>query len=137
MGFNADRLEMNAVQNRVKIDLRRAAVSDREGEIDITWNSKVPFTAGASLIRKKGPKLTVPTLTIDSLKLDQVTAIKIDVERAEPLVLAGARETLKRCKPLLLVEALGPDERAAVLASIKGYKLADIIDVRNLVLVPK
>ena len=136
MPFNAERLNDNANLNDADMRIVEAAVSDHDGDTAITFNPKVPFTSGASLIRKKGHKLSVAVMTIDSLNLPQVTAIKIDVERGEPLVLAGARETLARCRPKLLVESLGGDERAKVMASLTGYRLADVIDTRNLVLLP-
>lgn len=136
MPFNAERIVENRKLNGAAVQLCRAAASDRDGHVDITYNPKVPFTSGASLIRKKGHKLNVMTLAIDGANLQQVTAIKIDVERGEPLVLAGARETLKRCRPKLLVESLGGDERAKVMASLTGYRLADVLDTRNLVLLP-
>jgi len=37
--------------------------------------------------------------------IDRIDALKIDVEGAERAVLAGARRTLERCRPLLLLEA--------------------------------
>lgn len=137
MPFNAERVAKNAKLNGVEFTQMQAALSDRNGEIEITYNPKTPFfTSGASLVRKKGSKLKVKTLTIDSLNLQQVTAIKIDVERGEPFVLRGARETLARCRPMMLVEALGMDERNAVMDAVDGYDLVDVIDVRNLVLAP-
>lgn len=137
MPLNAERARKNARINKVEIAVAQAAVSNNTGTIDLTYNPKVDgLTAGASLIRKKGRQLTVKTLTIDELNLEDVAAIKIDVERAEPLALAGAKETLRRCKPKLLVEALGAEERKAVMAAIKGYKLADVMDTRNLILLP-
>jgi FkbM family methyltransferase len=42
-------------------------------------------------------------ITLDSLELD-VDLIKADVEGMEPLVLAGAQETIKRSKPILFCE---------------------------------
>lgn len=42
--------------------------------------------------------------SLDSYGFDNVTFIKIDVEGHEESVLAGARETLERCHPTLLVE---------------------------------
>lgn len=52
----------------------------------------------------------IPVVTVDSLGLDDVALIKIDVEGQELDILAGAAETLKRCGPLLYVEA--PTENA-------------------------
>lgn len=46
----------------------------------------------------------VPVLPLDSLNLQQVTAIKLDAEGAEQEVLEGARQTLTRCRPVLSVE---------------------------------
>jgi hypothetical protein len=45
--------------------------------------------------------------TLDSFELDNVGFIKIDVEGAQLLVLMGAEETIKRNKPVMLVEILG------------------------------
>lgn len=135
---NAVRALTNAALNRVAVALHQVAVSDRSGTIDLTFNPNVAgMTAGASLIRKKGEKLKVRTLTIDELAISDVAAIKIDVERAEPMVLRGAAQTLALWRPKLLVEALGAEERKAVLAAVPGYELADVIDTRNLVLLPK
>lgn len=46
----------------------------------------------------------VPMVSIDSLELPRVDYMKIDVEGCEPLVLLGAQETIKRCKPVILFE---------------------------------
>lgn len=46
----------------------------------------------------------VDTLIIDSLKLPRLRLIKIDVEDGEEKVLEGAKNTIKRCKPVLYVE---------------------------------
>lgn len=47
---------------------------------------------------------TVPVLALDTLELDDVTAIKLDAEGAEEEVLRGAATTLARCRPVLSVE---------------------------------
>jgi FkbM family methyltransferase len=44
------------------------------------------------------------TKTLDSFKLKQCALIKIDAEGYEVKVLRGARETIKRCKPVLVIE---------------------------------
>jgi len=46
----------------------------------------------------------VRVMTLDSLGLSDVTAIKLDAEGAEQEVLEGARQTLTRCRPVLSVE---------------------------------
>lgn len=63
--------------------------------------------------------------TIDTVlsPTTDVRLIKIDVEGMESSVIAGARETIRRCQPILYVENNGDDSRSinAALASI-GYK---------------
>jgi FkbM family methyltransferase len=46
----------------------------------------------------------VDIITIDSLHLPQCRLIKIDVEGQEQAVIAGAVETIARCRPILYVE---------------------------------
>lgn len=44
------------------------------------------------------------TIRLDDLELDNVAFLKIDVEGWEPNVLAGAVQTIERCRPLVMVE---------------------------------
>jgi len=46
----------------------------------------------------------VETVRIDDLALDRVRLMKIDAEGMEHKVLAGAADTLRRCRPLVFVE---------------------------------
>jgi len=46
----------------------------------------------------------ISTIRIDDLQCDEVACIKIDVEGYEPSVLEGARETIARCKPIVVCE---------------------------------
>jgi FkbM family methyltransferase len=48
--------------------------------------------------------VTVPSVTIDSLDLPSLGLIKIDVQGADHLVMRGAAKTMKRCKPVVLIE---------------------------------
>jgi len=52
----------------------------------------------------RGGKLKVNAITLDSLNLKNVTLMKIDVEGHEPLLLEGAKDTINRCHPLILIE---------------------------------
>lgn len=140
MPKNADRLRENvkANGNAAKfIDLIEGAASDKVGSVQIGYSPNVKgLTSGASLLRKSGSKLTIPALTIDILDLRNVTAIKIDVERNEPAVLRGARKTIHRCKPAILVEVLDDVCKAGVRAALPDYRVEEEIDVRNWFMLP-
>ncbi len=138
MPVNLTRARANCVLNGVDDKINRKAISEVTGTAEL-GHSFVPFTSGASLVAKTPKRsITVDTLAIDDLGLDQLAAMKVDVERAEPLVLRGARETLRRCRPELLLEVLGEDEGKAVLEALDGlgYKRAATLDVRNWLMVP-
>lgn len=72
--------------------------------------------------------LTVPQVSVDSLRLPVLDALLLDVERYEPQVLAGARETLRRCRPVVQVELLsGTKSRAHADLESMGYRLVERI----------
>jgi FkbM family methyltransferase len=56
------------------------------------------------------PTSTVRCFTIDSLALERVDLIKLDVEGMELEALEGSSETIDRCKPLLFIEAIKIDK---------------------------
>ena len=81
-------------------------LSNRKG---ITYLEKLenkPSNLGAVSIvngsEKKGEMIN--TITLDDLKLENVSLIKIDVEGHEYEVLQGARNTISRCKPVIIFE---------------------------------
>jgi hypothetical protein len=68
-------------------------------------------------------KITVDTRALDSFRFEQVDYIKIDVEGHEMAVLEGARDTLGRCRPWLVVEALGGEqEKVRAFLAALGYR---------------
>ncbi len=66
-----------------------------------------------------GAVVRVHAVALDDLELDQVALLKVDVEGHEPQVLAGARRTLERWRPLVVLESWQgrPDEL------LPGYQL--------------
>ena len=54
----------------------------------------------------------VRQLAIDSLNYQRLDLIKIDVEGMELEVLAGAEQTIKRCRPIMLIECIKTDQVA-------------------------
>ena len=66
---------------------------------------------------------TIELVTIDSLDLEVCNLIHLDVELHELEALKGAEETIKRCKPIIVVETGGrPSPAHEYLVSL-GYKL--------------
>lgn len=140
---NAARIRANAALNGVEVELVEAAISDRSGSVELSYSANVPQTSGASIVPRSiwkqvfgrnKTRISVPTMTLDSLALEQVTAIKIDVEKAEALVLRGGRTTLEKARPALLTEILDDAARADLLSLIPGYRVSRQLDRRNYLL---
>jgi hypothetical protein len=53
-------------------------------------------------------------VSIDSLALERLDFVKIDVEGMEIDVLRGARATLERCKPIVMAEVIKSDLQGLV-----------------------
>jgi FkbM family methyltransferase len=139
MPANLWRMRVNAARNKVKIEMLPAAASDYEGAATLNYNPRVPLTTGASIetgIANHDAAVMVRCITIDSLGQDNVSAIKIDVERHEPCVLKGAMQTIARCRPSLLIETLDGEMRNQVLNLLPEYEAATILDGRNTLFVP-
>lgn len=122
-------------------DYRITALADSRGEMTLTIPvaGKVAATQAATLDatvlsrrqqtieRNVGGEfrlttVLVPVTTIDELALAP-TVIKIDVEGAEKLVLGGATETLRRHRPLMMMEVGVDGEAAGQLRDEFDYQL--------------
>jgi len=62
----------------------------------------------ANVVRSR----VVRTRSLDSYHLENVAFIKIDVEGHELCVLEGARDTIQRCRPMILAEVKVPNREA-------------------------
>lgn len=127
-----------------------AALSDKEGTITIPVpNYYTPSSFGSlELIQSETSEnigqdvnvlsQVVPSLTIDSLNLDRLDYLKLDVENMELIVLDGAIETIKRCKPVIQIEVLKTD-RILVQDKVTrlGYEILDMDYGYNYLCVPK
>lgn len=83
-----------------------------------TWNNAVGEVPGMltiyqgddtknvrwSALLGHGDYCTVPMITIDSLNLSNVDYIRVDVKGYEPQVISGAMETIRRCRPLVMID---------------------------------
>jgi FkbM family methyltransferase len=85
------------------VTVERAAVFDTDGEISLEYDAAYP---GGSHVGGAGS--TVPSVRFDTwartVGLDRLDLVKLDVEGVELAVLAGAAETLRRFRPLVVVE---------------------------------
>jgi FkbM family methyltransferase len=140
MPANHWRLRVNAARNKVRMTILAAAASDHEGTAALHYNPNVPLTTGASLeegIAKHAEAVMVKCITIDSLGLQELAAMKIDVEWHEPCVLRGAMQTIERCRPVLLIETLDAEMRGQVRRMLPGYDDAVVLDTRNSLFTPR
>lgn len=89
-------LERNVLLNGFQMELHPVGLWDRVEVVEMSTYAP-HWPAGT---------ITVPftMIPLDRLNLPRVDWFKIDVEGAEEKVLLGAVETLKRCKPIVIVE---------------------------------
>jgi len=140
MPANFWRLGVNVAANKATVMLLDVAASDEDGFVTLNYSRHTPMTTGASL--EKGIKGHTDThivnrIRIDALALNNVAAIKIDVERHEPCVIRGALNTIERDRPAMIIECLDEAMRMAVLHSLPSYEVVAILDGRNTLFLPK
>jgi FkbM family methyltransferase len=101
----------------------------RTGEFYVPVSDGRRNVTSGSLLATPG-QAAFDTRTVRTTYLDAALAsadvgfVKIDVEGAELLVLAGAQELIGRCRPVVLVEIVGVAEIAAVRAFFEPYGYA-------------
>jgi FkbM family methyltransferase len=90
------------------VQVHRVALSDQAGErtLHLPLQGGRPDTGRASFLDPGGTRerTVVPVRSLDSYGFRDVGLIKIDVEGHESAVLAGAAETIRACRPVLIVE---------------------------------
>jgi FkbM family methyltransferase len=118
--------------------LIQAALSDGPGQLPLRIPivptrahvpGSTPDRAGnAAFARMPSREIVVPTRSLDEVVategLDRVDVVKIDVEGAELAVLSGARDTLRRHRPTVLVEA---DDLHQVRAEASAQTVVDAL----------
>lgn len=79
------------------------AVADRIGPVRLT-HAGVGHNSMGWIEPGEPGRHWVMAITLDAMALQDVGFIKIDVEGAEVEVIKGARETIERCKPVVIIE---------------------------------
>jgi FkbM family methyltransferase len=117
--------ELNGLENVLTFKL---ALSDKEGEIEFLA-PPVGNLGGGKIspvkvdAQPRAVSERVKTTTLDAFAQSHAVAkidfIKVDVEGAEMMLLSGAKETIGRCKPVMMIE-FNPQALADFGASAEG-----------------
>ena len=105
---------INGVEN--KIELMNAGLGERRESLSmITTDTDGRSLGGSSRIINNNCEkdaITVPIVPIDEIVPSdrKVSVIQLDVEGFEQSALSGALRTIRRCRPILILETL-PEER--------------------------
>ncbi len=137
---NARLVRLSALANGFDdVEVLAVALADRRGLLafapHLGSNGGIGAADEAGLLGS-GHATVVPATTLDDLGLDRIDVLKIDVEGAEPLVVAGGLATIRRCRPVIVMEFSAemtrrvgrtePDEHLGRLLDL-GYRL-QVID---------
>ena len=93
----------------------RVALGD---ELKSVGMARHAFNCGAHQVDGEGD---IPMRTIDSLNLEHCDLIQLDIEGHERQALLGAKETIQRCRPVIVLEEKGLGESPRDLLEAWGY----------------
>lgn len=99
---------LNDIQN---VSLLNAGLGDKPSKINLTTKDKKGVSLGGSSTIGAQDKVAGTTEQIDILTIDgsvpkdrNISILQLDIEGFEKNALMGALETIKRCKPILILE---------------------------------
>lgn len=103
-----------------------AALSDSAGVVNVTATN--PSNFGMRVIDANGScsGSRAFCIRLDALQLDQVDLLMLDIEGHERAALAGAAETIRRCRPLIVVEHKHDSGLVDKICSLYNYSIVDI-----------
>jgi len=108
--------------DRNNVIVHNAAIGDEPGRLRIHQGDNTKNVRWSALV-EGGDYCDVDMITIDSLKLKHVDYIRVDVKGYEPKVIAGAAETIARCRPLVLFDdRFDPDKLTAWILCDLGLR---------------
>lgn len=117
------RMRENCHINFSSVVAHDCAAWDQNTHLTLSTKSDVKMSSASNLMDDGPVKYEVRAIEIDSLKLKDVSAIKIDAEGTEDRVLAGALCLVIDCRPVILTEQLSKESGKAVSSILKplGY----------------
>jgi FkbM family methyltransferase len=104
------------------VESHDVALSSEEGELElfvpivdgVEQHGWASFDPGNMAGAREFTRVKVPVRTLDSFALPEVAFVKIDVEGHEVAVLRGAIETLRHCRPVVLIEVKEANEETVL-----------------------
>jgi FkbM family methyltransferase len=139
-----EQLTQKFTSNNIK--LFQLALSDRESVSTFNYVISNPSFSGLKKRKydrpeEKDTEITVQTNSLDSIlraeSIEHIDFIKIDVEGAEYLVMKGAVECIRRCKPYIVFEhgkggtdcyGVGPEDVFRLLCDECGLRISLLSD---------
>lgn len=142
IGGSLSRLLVNLAVNPGTDGVRafKAAVGDTDGSAEMNlFNDPQALLSGSSLLPKGNREVVarehVETLRLDTFvrdhALESADLIKVDVERAEGMVISGMLDTLRDFRPHLLVEVFGTENLRDIARRLPSYSFAVIDDMEQ------
>ena len=124
-------LHNNAIAN---VTAYQAAVGRRAEKIMISaLDPSRVFNFGSHAIHPESPPASadcaIDSIPVDSLDLSRCDFIKIDVEGMESAVIDGARETIRRFRPILYSECNSVEGGARTLRALAGFDYTSYVHV--------
>ena len=118
--------QINGLRN---VELLNAGLGDRCGSLPMVTrdNHGRPLGGASQIVTDASPgTITVDVCTVDeTIPLDrQVSLIQLDVEYFEKQALAGALRTIRRCRPVLVLENLPEEAWLSEHLFPLGYRLS-------------
>ena len=111
-------LKKNGIKN---VKVINSGVSDKKGKIRFCSDA----SGSSSVCKERRPSAKwkevydIPIITLDSLKLKNVSVMKIDVEGHELNALMGSKKTIKSSRPVILLEVWS--KRKTRLNNVKAF----------------
>jgi FkbM family methyltransferase len=135
---NFARMKANASLNSVRIEMVKAALSDREGTTSLYMKHSEDRMSDLGSLELM-PSIDAHGITVQTQRLDiikftaRVGLIKIDVEGHEMPVLNGAAQTIFDYHPNVVIEVLSEQAAADVSRFMEAqcYGKPIVMDVRN------
>ena len=90
-------------------EIHRAALGAEAGSVSMARQNE----RKAYSYQRADHGVEVPVMAVDDLRLEDLDLVKLDLEGMEHDALRGARETLLRCRPVVMVEEKFDPDRLA------------------------